>query len=312
MAPHCPYLRAPGSCSARSQLDPSLLPPRRCLGVGGQQSPQEGARSPGAAKNRGAGGGGLAASPMSGAFVPKAGGTQEVRLHEEGQHSALAEPRCMVTARGHRQGWALGRTARTWGSFVLFFFLILLFDFFFLFFYRLRAEYENHQPKHFEKKVEIVFFVLFFVFFFPQKVSVRLHRSGLHGRRGKSNTFDYVQASPGPAPLPMVHYRYIYIVALCTVCIDLYIGMYRLPGALPSRGSQPRDAWGGRSSPRAGLGVPRRGTASVGGAGGSTQPSAPSRGWRRGWGRVPCGSQRGRARATIPCPAREGSLGWRR
>lgn len=28
----------------------------------------------------------------------------------------------------------------------------------------------------------------------------------------------------------MVQYRYIYIVALCTVCIDLYIGMYRLPG----------------------------------------------------------------------------------
>lgn len=48
---------------------------------------------------------------MSGAFVPEAGGMQKVRLHEEGQHSALAEPRCAVTAREHRQGWALGRAA---------------------------------------------------------------------------------------------------------------------------------------------------------------------------------------------------------
>ena len=101
--------------------------------------------------------------------------------------------------------------------------------------------------------------------FFPQKVSVRLHRSGLHGRRGKSNTFDYVQASAGLAPLPMVQYRYIYIVTLCTVCIDLYIGMYRLPGPggpgphwAPQPGTAPQPwgtAWAAGRIWQAGLGA---------------------------------------------------------
>lgn len=91
----------------------------------------------------------------------------------------------------------------------------------------------------------------------------------------------------------MVHYRYIYIVALCTVCIDLYIGMYRLPGALPSRGSQPRDAWGGPQQPpgRAGGSTPRDG---IGGGRGWQHPAeCPQQGLETWLGaspmRVPAG-----------------------
>lgn len=132
---------------------------------------------------------------------------------------------------------------------------------FIVFFYRLRAEYENHQPKHLKKRSSLFFCLFRFVF--PQKVSVRLHRSGLHGRRGKSNTFDYIQASPGPAPLPMVQYRYISIVALCTVCIDLYIGMYSSGGGFPALTGLPSPAL-----------TPSTGTVSAGGA---VRVAAPSR-----------------------------------
>lgn len=191
---------------------------------------------------------------------------------------------------------------------VCFFFF---YPFIIFFFNRLRAEYENHQPKHLKKRSS--FFVLF-CFFFPQKVSVRLHRSGLHGRRGKSNTFDYVQASPGPAPLPMVQYRYIYIVALCTVCIDLYIGMYRLPGPggpcphrAPPAGAAPQP-WGsgwaaGRTRRRGMVRYTRQHRA----ASSQTWPQ-PSVGCR--WGGE---SQPASARAAAPYPTGRllRAAGWR-
>lgn len=134
---------------------------------------------------------------------------------------------------------------------------------------------------------------------------MRLHRSGLHGRRGKSNTFDYVQASPGPAPLPMVQYRYISVVALCTVCIDLYgyVQTARPRGSLLSPGSpswrcrpttgQP---WGtGGAAGR----TPRPGTVSAEGA---AHPAASLRTWPQSAGGM--GGESSRIGACHdPCPA---------
>lgn len=86
-------------------------------------------------------------------------------------------------------------------------------------FYRLRAEYENHQPKHL-KKGRVAFLS-------PKKCLCVCIGWVFTEDKENPTLSDYVQAGPGPALLPTgLIDRSIAIAALCTGCIDLYIGMY--------------------------------------------------------------------------------------
>lgn len=149
-APHRPYRRVQPADPAGSTGSPPAAP-RRCLGVNGEQSWREGApRIPPArprcrrcrARDR--------SCRAQGSEVGDVGRPRCPRLTPcPGQ-----SPPCQRAGPAEGQPGALQAAVTGVG-----FFILLLF-----FFNRLRAEYENHQPKHLKKGSRLVF-----VLFFPKK-----------------------------------------------------------------------------------------------------------------------------------------------